>query len=603
MMILQKLLFMTSDHDEDLELYFRDSKNEYAKADSLVIPAGQTVSLETYFNSFSIGKWTKYTKLSNLTLKLEGSGDYAVKAYHAIGKKEMPGIEMSRSFEEKKAFMSVTRTEIPVKVSREAEETCVSFDRLADEGIYYVEITAASDTVIRGGAYVTDIDESELNPIDLALCICTFKREKELKRNVDAIVGGLIEDASSVCSGHVTVYISDNGQTLPEDFCQSDRVHVYKNKNAGGAGGFTRTMIESVFRNTTAKHSHVILMDDDIELDTKIVERTYNLLAMIKPEYQRAITGGAMMELHSRYMQFENGATWGGIRLRSFNHEWDMRYRDAVAANEELNDVNYTGWWYCCIPTSRITEDNLPMPMFIHYDDIEYGQRNSDCGVILMNGLCVWHPYGNNKQPISMNYYDERNILIAMSGKKERADKGELIDHLARIITRDVIRYSYDAAETCFAGIDDFLKGPEYFMGLDPIAQHQKLGKKNYKYEAPNPEIDLTQMRDRAYETYPSWIPAWEVICYILPAFKKLQIVSEADIGYAFNAKRIYLYDRNKKAGMMTVKNWGRTFKLMGMFFKLTFIYLTKTEKVMNEWREATPKFTNLAFWEKYLEI
>ena len=38
----------------------------------------------------------------------------------------------------------------------------------------------------------------------------------------------------------------------------------------------------------------------------------------------------------------------------------------------------------------------LPIPAFIHFDDIEYGVRHSDKGVILINGICVWHPQAPN---------------------------------------------------------------------------------------------------------------------------------------------------------------------------------------------------------------
>lgn len=83
--------------------------------------------------------------------------------------------------------------------------------------------------------------------MELVLGICTFQREEFLKKNVNLVLDKVINNAMSPLCDHVEIYISDNGQTVPQDTFQSDKVHLFPNKNAGGAGGFTRTMIESLF--------------------------------------------------------------------------------------------------------------------------------------------------------------------------------------------------------------------------------------------------------------------------------------------------------------------------------------------------------------------
>lgn len=46
------------------------------------------------------------------------------------------------------------------------------------------------------------------------------------------------------------------------------KVHVVKNKNAGGAGGFTRGLIEILKRPDRGGITHALLMDDDVVVDT-----------------------------------------------------------------------------------------------------------------------------------------------------------------------------------------------------------------------------------------------------------------------------------------------------------------------------------------------
>ena len=38
-----------------------------------------------------------------------------------------------------------------------------------------------------------------------------------------------------------------------------------------------------------------------------------------------------------------------------------------------------------------VTRDNLPIPLFLHHDDIEYGIRNQAHGIAFLNGIGVWH--------------------------------------------------------------------------------------------------------------------------------------------------------------------------------------------------------------------
>ncbi len=602
-MILQKILYPKPECCNDWEMYFRDLPAQENPAEGIAIAAGQSLSLETYFNAFSIGKWMLYTNLDNLSCVLKVAGDAEVKLMHAIGKKNDDEMYNARTPEEKENAMIVTWEEADAEVEKTAEGFCIRLKTLYTEGIVYPVITGTgAGATFLGGGWETEAAEEALRPVDIAYCICTFKREKEVQRNVNKIVSKIIENPDHPMYGHAEVYVSDNGNTLPADTFPCDKVHLNPNKNYGGAGGFTRAMIEAKFRREGKPFTHILLMDDDIDFDEEVLLRTYRLLQMVKDKYALAYVGGAMMELEARYMQFEYGAKWKGLHLSSFNHEWDVRLRKAVSTNDELNPVNYTGWWYCCIPAETITENNLPIPMFIHYDDIEYGARNSGHGVILLNGMCVWHPYGENKQPISMNYYDERNIMIAMSGSGFIEKKSRIIDHLSRIITRDVMRYKYEAAQICFQGFEDFYKGPSYFLSLDPEANHKRVGAANYKYETPI-GIDLKKMRNRRYEEFPKYVPIAEVLCHLIPSFKDLQIVSETDIGYGFLAKRVYMYDRSKQKGYMVERSMKKTMQCLGHYFKLVKMIQNDTDRVMKEWQEAKKEFTSLAFWEKYLGL
>lgn len=569
------------------------------KKGAFIIPKGDKVSLQSYFNAFSIGKWRKYTFIQDLTLHLKLDGKVNVKAFNAIGNTYHEG-EPTDDTKDRYYFRKATRREIDVKVTKVKDGVNVTFPNLDYEGILYVKIEALGDVKFYGGEYITNT--AKRNDVNLALCICTFKREEFVTRNVNQVIDGIINNKKSVMKDNVEVFVSDNGQTLPADTFKCDKVHLFPNRNVGGAGGFTRDMIEAVLYRKNNNLSHVILMDDDIVLDAEVLERNFLFLKFLRPYYSKAMIGGELFELDRRYLQFEAGAAYRQVVIQSFNQLWDMRNPDAVAANEVENPMNFNGWWYCCIPVSYVREDNLPLPVFIHRDDVEYGMRNEDNGTILLNGLSVWHPQGPGKASTAMNYYDVRNDLICMCDKKDAPTAYEVMNHITRGVIGNMLRYRYQVIDCIFYALRDYYKGPKYFMNLDPIDNHKELARFNYEFSEPD-GIDLSKMKDEKAKDLPNDIYLKSALCWLLPSRNYTRICSLEDVGLAYRAKHVYLYDENRKAGFMTTKSYKEAFRIFKDYIKIMLLIALKHERVTKQWAKRKKEYTSLSYWEKYLEL
>ena len=74
--------------------------------------------------------------------------------------------------------------------------------------------------------------------------------------------------------------------------------------NVGGAGGFTRGMIEAL--ELPKKPTHVLLMDDDVMVMPESLFRTYYLLRLLKDEYKKCFLSGAMFDYDIRQKQYED---------------------------------------------------------------------------------------------------------------------------------------------------------------------------------------------------------------------------------------------------------------------------------------------------------
>lgn len=600
-MLIQKLLFPEKEICSEWEMYVRGMEEQDVDAGNTVvsIKKGQTVSLETYFNAFSTCKWVKYTSIKTLSLKIRMKGEAKIQAYHAVGKVHHvrdPRDNTKERYEYDAAFRETADAEI----RRTEDGYTINFHTLYREGIVYIDIQAEEDLILEEGGYYTEAEM--VNPVDLALGICTFKREEFLKRNVNLLLEKAIGNEESPLCGHLEVYISDNGQTVPKDLFASDKIHLFYNRNVGGAGGFTRDMIEALYHRNPSPFTHMILMDDDIILDCNVLERTYAFLQLLRKEFSGAMLGGELFELDKRYLQFEAGAAFRGTVIQSFNQDWDMRKGDAVSANEIENPVNFCGWWYCCIPAAFVRENNLPIPVFIHRDDVEYGVRNEKAGTILLNGICVWHPQGPNKAPVSMNYYDVRNDLIAMCASPDRATRGQVMNHITRGVLGNMLRYRYQVIDCMFKGLEDFYRGPEFLMRLDPVENHKKLAVYNYQFEKAT-GIKDEEVKHELAEEMKGHVFLWAALCWLLPSKNEVRISGYKDIGCAFRARRIYFLDEERGEGILVEKSYKEAFRIFFKYLRVMFLIFTKHEKMMGKWKNKKQQYTNLEFWEKYLDI
>ena len=626
-MVIQRLLFPNEEVCNEWEMFLhsklvkkmhpvRITRNRYVREESdslsvrnalydkrykngaFFIPNGDKVSLQTYFNSFSIAKWRKYTEISNLKLHLSISGRVKVTAYNAVGNTfcdEQQSEGKSRCY-----YRKAKRKRIDVKVLDKSDGVDVVFPGIDYDGIIYVVIEALEDVKLYGGEYITQM--KEYNNVNIGLCFCTYKREQDIKSNVNRLLDNTINNPDSPLYEHLEIFVVDNGKTLDANTFESDKVHIIPNNNVGGAGGFTRGMIEAVLYNEPSRFSHVILMDDDIVINPEMIERNLHFLRIIKDEYSNSMIGGELFELDKRYLQFEAGARYEGTIIQSYNQHWDMRLPDAVSANEVENPINYNGWWYSCIPAGFIREDNLPIPVFIHRDDVEYGMRGAAYGTILLNGLCVWHPQYPNKASAIMDYYDIRNELICMCDKKEAPDVEGIIKYVTGRVIGKLLRYRYNEVYCIIRALEDYYRGPVRFMKIDPIDNHNKLSKYNYDYVTHEgydlPKVKEDSVRNRSLNAYLK-----SALCFILPSQDTTVVTEAVDVELPFRARQMFFYDEKRKMGFLVEKSYKDAIIIAVKYVRIIWVMLHKHSKITRKWADAKKDFTSLKYWEKYLEL
>ena len=75
--ILQSAVFPSFDLCSEESLYFRSSEKKILfdkSSNGLILSKSQRIDTNTYFNSFSIGKWVNKTGLTDVSLRLRFTG-------------------------------------------------------------------------------------------------------------------------------------------------------------------------------------------------------------------------------------------------------------------------------------------------------------------------------------------------------------------------------------------------------------------------------------------------------------------------------------------------------------------------------------------------
>ncbi len=618
-MLLQKVLFPAEACNE-FGMYFNGvGALAVTKGHEVLVRAGQTLSLDTYFNAFSVGKWKRYTKVRGLQFCFCADDTCTVQVFHArasadnrriarLRRNENFSFGIDATSEKIRGCIAVAERRIECSQScvQQGNRKCYSCDieELPDEGILYATITPVHDARISGMEWRGGAAAGLAQDVRIAVGICTFRREQPVTKNIKGITENIIENRHSCLYGKLEVYVADNGRSIPQDAFASDTVHVFPNVNLGGSAGFARAMMESVFRDTGKQFTHVILMDDDIVLLPDVLERTYLFLRLLKDEYKESVLGAAMFHEDKRYYQHESGALFDGSRyFKVSGRFYDMRRKEFVVMNAAPAAVNYQGWWYCCIPAAVIRRRKLPLPFFIHYDDIEYSLRNGNHELMLLNGICVWHPQFQNKDPVWVTYYNTRNFLI-LSALYAYTTRTRLAYSLLRLFLYFLLSYRYHDTFLLRRGITDFLRGADFFAGQDALRLHSELASRAYTRQRPQDlGIDMQDYRLHACSGKLLLTMLRQFLCALLPLGGKIKVFDAAACNYMFDARRCYVYDRRTGDGVLYERSVRRFLSELFHVAASLLALLLGFGKARKQYRRRMDECTGIGFWERYLGI
>lgn len=567
----------------------------------------------TYFNSISIEKLKKYTIARGYRLHLELRG---------------AACSVVQTSADAFSWRSEEVASVSAELSASDDWQSIDLDLHVEEGAIIVgfKIEAEGRVFIRNGHYSLLLDPSDLNDVELALATTTFKKEDFIIANIAQVKEAIVGSDDEIAH-HFHMHVVDNGRTLDVDELNGSGVTVYPNNNVGGAGGFARGMIEAMRYEKPA--THVLLMDDDVAVSPESIKRTYCLLRTLKPEHREAFISGAMLNYEIGEDLWEDlGFMTEGGYCRPVKQSLRMSLLHDIVLNEQLgyedHDQVYAAWWYCCIPVTAIEREGLPLPVFVRFDDVEYGLRCAP-EFITMNGICIWHLSFHSRYNAAVERYQTtRNAFIAQA-TTGMAPKSDFVLELRHNLQVELKKFNYANAELILDGFEDFLKGPD-FIG-EPVAEEcfmraNRNAEKLVDFEAlrqmTSDMVDFDIDDLDCLEVYRDMPRTRTEALYDFVTFNGQRVVSSQNDGapavipaegWAYPAGKIrkkttiVAIDPYNKKGTVRRLDRDRFKAIMKRYHDDLDFYKKHRSELEESYRDARSRLTSKEFWLDYLGI
>lgn len=445
------------------KLYIEESETNARRAHAptrttLEIGTESEVSFATYFNAFPASYWRRWSILESVVLRVELTGSARVDVYRskATGARITVG----------GAPIASTEDDVPAVLEFEVELT-----PFEDGGWIWFDITTdAPSTLHHAGWYAPIPAPGRAN---VAIGIPTFNRPSDAVNALAALTSDPLVDEVITA-----VIVSDQGTQKAKDHpgfdaaaaALGDRLRIHNQPNLGGSGGYSRVMYEAL-KNTDCEQ--ILFMDDDIRVEPDSILRA---LAFNRFAKTPTLVGGQMLNLQEpshlhvmgEMVDSENFMWTGAV-----NTEYDHNFAKYPLNDEEHErsrllhrriDVDYNGWWMCMIPRQVAEELGQPLPLFIKWDDADYGLRAGEHGypTVTLPGAAIWHMAWSDKDDAIdwQAYFHLRNRLVVAALHWDGKISGLLASHMKATL-KHLLCLEYSTVAIQNKAMDDFLAGPD----------------------------------------------------------------------------------------------------------------------------------------------
>ncbi len=424
-----------------------------------VLP-GQSVSFGSVFNGFPASYWRRYTIIDQVRLEVTLTGrDGQVVVNKSLANGNSQRVD------------SATAT----SDAAESFTFDLPLNSFVDGGWLWYDVIAGDAPVEVSAQWTAEVPEDRAAHGTVDMAITTMNRPDWCGRLLQQLGDADLEPYLD------TVFVMEQGTKLVVDDAEfpaaekalGDKLRIIQQGNLGGSGGYARGQLESLRKGTA---TYALMMDDDVICEPEGIIRqvTFGDLAR-----RPTIVGGMMFNIYSRSRLHSFGEVvqpWRFLWMTPPDAypQWDFSTRNIRSARwlHKRWDVDFNGWFSCMIPRVVLAEIGLSLPVFIKWDDAEYGVRARAAGfpTVTLPGAAVWHvPWTDKNDALDwQSYFHHRNRLIAALLHSPFKRGGRLLRESLNNQIAHIVAMQYSTAELRLRAMEDILEGPGHLHEMLP---------------------------------------------------------------------------------------------------------------------------------------
>ncbi|GAB3532852.1 glycosyltransferase [Arthrobacter tecti] len=422
---------------------------DFQSRHSTLVRSGERVSFGSYFNAFPASYWRRWTFVENIRLAVTTAGPGSISVYKSNARGSLQHVETKR----------VT--------GRDTTTFDLSLKPFGDGGWYWFDLVAGSESfVLESAEWQASSQDRPTGSITLE--ITTLNKPDFCLNNLRI----LAEHPESLKNLQEILVVDQGTQKVADEpgFAEvkaalNGKLRIIDQANLGGSGGFARGMYEAVENGS----DYALLLDDDVVIEPESIARLLTFADRCKTP---TIVGGHMFDLYNRTVLHTFGETVNPWRFQpdqpiaeqTLGHDFVRSNLRQTPWLHRRVDVDYNGWWMSLIPTAVIRDIGLSLPVFIKWDDAEYGLRAKASGyaTVSMPGSAVWHVSWIDKDDLVgwQAYFHTRNRMIAALLHSPYERGGRVVRETGYLDIKHLISMQYYTAMGRVMALRDVLRGP-----------------------------------------------------------------------------------------------------------------------------------------------
>jgi galactofuranosylgalactofuranosylrhamnosyl-N-acetylglucosaminyl-diphospho-decaprenol beta-1,5/1,6-galactofuranosyltransferase len=436
----------------------------------LRVPADTRVSFGTYFNAFAASYWRMWSILDAVTLRvrLTGSGTVVVYRSTSDGRSQRVASAGTEQVDGVDGLVTTSSESVAGDGGGEEFSFTLPLKPFGDGGWYWFDVTAGKgDAVVEEAYWAGEVPLERAEAGTATVGITVIRPDSCVP-----LLGQLAEDPDVMkVIDEVLVVDQGNSRVVDEpefaaiDQAMGGKLRVLEQGNIGGSGGFARAQYETV---TAGRSDYVLLLDDDIVAEPESILRAVTFADLASTP---TVVGGHMFSLFSRSQLHSFGETinlwrfwWGPAERVRPEHDLARRNLRQTPWLHQRVDVDFNGWWMCLIPRVVLEDVGLGLPLFIKWDDAEFGVRAGAAGypTVSMPGVAVWHvPWTDKNDALDWQaYFHQRNRTVSALLHSPYDRGGRMVRESFNHQIKHLLAMQYSVAELRIKALEDILQGP-----------------------------------------------------------------------------------------------------------------------------------------------